>query len=116
MAQATGIVSVVLDNPIGLLDSLPGSAEVSPGGYVMERVETDHGVHYKEKRVACVIMVKIVHTSDTNLKALQSYRGTVKYKTDSGKTVTMAGFHEGEAKLVNGEVQLQFAGNPADEQ
>lgn len=117
MAQATGIVSVVLDDPIGLLDTLPDSEEIEPGGYIKERVETNHGVHYREKRVACMIKVKVVHTSDTLMKALQSYKGTMKYKTDSGKTmVSGSAFHEGLVKLSGGELELTFAGEPADEQ
>lgn len=113
MAQATGIVSIWLDGD--LLDTI-GGGEYEPGGFIKEIKESDHNVHYTEKRMAGTITCKVVHTSDAQFKKLQGFKGELKYETDSGLRYIVANaFHNGKAKLSGGEIDLAFAGDPGDE-
>lgn len=113
MSQATGIVSIWLDGD--LLDTI-GGGEYEPGGFIRTRKESDHNVHYTEKREAGTVTCKVVHTSDTKLKKLQRFNGELKYETDSGKQYVIANaFCEGRPKVSGGEVDLVFVGDPGDE-
>lgn len=119
MAQATSIISLTQSGAgFGLMDTI-GGAEVEPGGLERESLETDHDVHYTEKRMKAVVDVKIAHTSDTpKLGDIKRWKGTATYETDSGKVVTLSeAWVVGKVKLVPGEgVSYTIEGKPADEE
>lgn len=119
MAQGLGIVSLTMSG-FGLMDTL-GGAQLEPGGLTRTSLETDHDVHYIEKRTKSAITVKIAKTSSTpKLTEIKRWKGEATYEMDDGSVVTLPkAWVVGEVKLVPGEgggIDFVIDGKPADEE
>jgi len=113
--QNTGRVTVKVNGDT--LRSKPG-ASLKIGGVSREAVPNDQGtVDHKEATEAAEVKCTLVHVATTDLIALrQMTGGTVNYETDTGVVYVVPGaFTTDVGELNDGEVEVTFMGNPAEQ-
>lgn len=112
MAQQTGRVSIKLDNET--LRSKPG-ASLQIGGISRAFEATDQlESYFREQPKAAQIKCTMPHMSDTDVIALQAWKGTAFFTTDTGQTFTVANAATAEiGDLANGDVDITIGGDPA---
>lgn len=108
MAQVSGRVFIALNGQ--RIRSKEG-ASLDIGGVEREPVSSDSGIDgYTEKMSVPKVDCKISHTSNTKLKELQAFTGTLTFETDSGRVYTLTeAFCTKPPKLEKGEVTLEFS-------
>ncbi|HLS32163.1 MAG TPA: phage tail tube protein [Brevibacterium sp.] len=115
MAKVTGRVTVKINGET--LRSAPG-ASIQVGGVTREAVPNDQGtVDYRETTAAAEVSATLVHVAETDLIALRDFvGGTVNYETDTGVTYVIGDAFVTElGELSEGEVEVTFSGNPAEQ-
>jgi hypothetical protein len=107
MTQVTGRVFISLGGQ--RIRSKEG-ASLETGGIEREAAVSDAGVDgYTEKVTAPKVDCKISHTSQTKLKDLQAFTGTLTFETDTGRVYTLVdAWNAKPPKLEKGEVALEF--------
>ena len=115
MAQQTGRITIDLGGG-NVLTSKEG-ASLQIGGIQRDDALTDNGDHYwKEKAIAAEVDATMIHTTDSDLVAMQHMTGRqVTFETDTGQTFLMAdAVFKSAGTLKNGEVDVKFGGRPAE--
>lgn len=113
--KSTGRVTVKMNG--ATLRSRPG-ASINIGGVTREEVENDQGtVDYRESTKASEVTATLVHTAETDLIALRNFvGGTINFETDTGAVYVVGGaFTKEVGDLSEGEVEVTFGGNPAEQ-
>lgn len=115
MAKSTGRVSVKVNGVT--LRSAPG-ASIKIGGVTREAVPNDQGtVDYRETTEAAEVSATLIHTAETDLIGLRNFvGGTVNFETDTGVVYVVGDAFVTElGELSEGEVEVTFGGNPAEQ-
>jgi Phage tail tube protein len=107
MAQVTGRIFISLGGQ--RIRSKEG-ASLKVGGIKREPAISDAGVDgYHESVTAPEVDCSISHTADTNMKALQDFKGALTFETDTGRNYTLIDAWCAEPPdLTKGEVKLKF--------